>query len=54
MKWLYRIFRLFVCPHKYAVIQKVGVFSNDRDTLPFGAKFIVQCKRCGKIKTHRV
>lgn len=53
MKWLYRIFRLFVCPHKYTIVEEIKLYCGD-SILPAGTKFIIQCKRCGKIKSHRV
>ena len=52
MKWLYRIFRLFKCKHKYVLIQIVNLIEYE-GSLPHGAKYVTKCCRCGKIKIFR-
>lgn len=49
MKWLYRIFRLFKCPHlwvedksKHCILTLGGI--------KYGDEYVFICKRCGKTK----
>lgn len=51
MKWLYRILRLFFCPHKYEIEDKY----ERTKTFVSGVKhvthiYINRCKYCGKQK----
>ena len=39
-----------LCEHKWEVRTVVKVFSEDEKGAPIGAKFILQCEKCGNIK----
>lgn len=48
MKYLYKILRLFFCPHKYIQKEKHTVLkSNNNDIVGFF--YIKECKYCGEI-----
>lgn len=49
MKWLYRILRLFKCPHKDA---RIGDFKRiDHETqVVVKHQLVLQCTRCGRVK----
>ena len=53
MKWLYLIIRRFKCKHKWEKVQEIIIWSEDNDTMPIARKHILQCKRCGDMKTHK-
>lgn len=56
MKWLYRIFRLFICPHRFSNIDKQKIFTNiDRlgKWEETGMLYTQQCKYCGKLKSFK-
>lgn len=48
MKYLYRILRLFFCPHSYKIIRN-GDLSRRSDGSIVGHFYDLQCKHCGKI-----
>ena len=51
MKWLYRILRLFWCPHKWEVFKKNTFFHKGSSSeYPVRMTFTLSCKRCGKIR----
>lgn len=47
MRYLYFIFRLFKCPHKYNILKGEAVYKRKRLK---AYKYFLQCKRCGNIK----
>lgn len=54
MKWLYRILRLFLCPHKYIVYSEIHEFNTELSTdRPVGHIKVLRCQRCGKFRNHR-
>jgi hypothetical protein len=48
MKWLYRILRLFFCPHKYTTTVDVGKIRDNGNVI--GNYYDKECKYCGKMK----
>lgn len=53
MRWLYRILRLFFCPHRWerAGVKKTGYTrKSDGKELEFES-IILQCAYCGNMKT---
>lgn len=48
MKYLYKILRLFFCPHKYDKILLKGAIIDCGDRI--GSYFNKECCYCGKIK----
>jgi len=52
MKWVYRILRLFFCPHKWEVLGKNPLLREDNER--FGDMYILKCKHCGKLNTKKV
>jgi len=53
MKWLYRILRLFFCPHFWIKIDKESIKSNGEEYW-VGDLYTLQCKYCGEIKFKKV
>jgi hypothetical protein len=53
MKYLYLIFRLFKCPHKWAEHYKQDI-TRRTDERTIATVYILQCKRCGDMKDHKV
>lgn len=60
MKYLYLIFRLFKCSHKWVEINRYSVQYKGTGYYSFefgefGTKFIVnKCRKCGKVKAMEV
>lgn len=52
MKYLYSIFRLFFCPHKYELVKEVK-FYDDPNQLPTRSVRIKSCVKCGKEKSFK-
>lgn len=51
MKCIYRILRLFFCPHKHVIISKIDVNCEYANGTKTGiVKYRTQCKYCGKLK----
>lgn len=56
MKWLYRILRLFFCPHKFELLEKYNrkrVFQatwTEKDVTVESQYYINRCKYCGKLE----
>lgn len=52
MKWLYRILRLFICPHKWELYRNIEQLMENNATkekfIGFYI-FVLKCKRCGEI-----
>jgi DNA-directed RNA polymerase subunit RPC12/RpoP len=46
MRWLYKILRLFKCPHKFEKIKEGDIIEYVGRT---GTIYIMKCSRCGKI-----
>jgi hypothetical protein len=53
MKYLYLIFRLFKCPHKWAEYGTQDI-TRRSDGGTIGRTFILQCKKCGDMKFHKM
>jgi hypothetical protein len=51
MKYLYRILRLFFCPHKYLVYLTAEI-QNQHNGKQVGNIYDLQCKYCGKFKRN--
>ena len=51
MHYLYKILRLFFCPHKYGnIIYKISYHPDgDKNNMPEYIKYIKECKYCGKM-----
>ncbi len=54
MKDLYKILRLFFCPHKYESIGEHEVFQTRNYSLPIRIEYVSRCKYCGKIKKTKI
>lgn len=50
MKWLYRILRLFFCPHKYKSLHEGSVVCK---STTIGRYYDKECKYCGKMKRYQ-
>lgn len=48
MKYLYLIFRLFFCGHRWEVIRSIKVVNQEGAAV--GYAYDSKCKKCGKIK----
>lgn len=55
MKWLYKILRVFRCPHKWNQIDKINWKIKDYDDIIINTYtlYILQCCRCGNLKSFR-
>lgn len=53
MKYLYKILRLFFCPHKYTILYKVSCFDGSDAIMPSYYKYHLRCRYCGKIKVKK-
>lgn len=49
MKWIYRIFSLFKCPHKWDMVKSGDIFRRETKII-VGVIYTLRCKRCGDIK----
>lgn len=55
MNKLYKILRLFFCPHNYAILECTPVtriYPNGKEHI-IGHNILSQCKYCGKLSTHK-
>ncbi len=50
--WLWNIVVGQLCHHKWEEIDRCNLLVS-RDAIPHGQKYILQCERCGNIKTVR-
>lgn len=42
------------CAHKWAVQKEIKVYEDDRpNTRPVGSVFLMQCEKCGELKSKR-
>ena len=48
MKWIK--FLLGLCDHQWEVINKHYLYHRETASIPYGTKYVQQCKKCGKIK----
>ena len=49
MKYLYGIFRLFKCPHKYEILSGAAL-TRKKSKKVYAYKYFLKCSKCGKIK----
>lgn len=56
MKWLYRILRMFVCPHRWRHMEQINVHGESWDGTRrvIGFNSVLQCQRCGTLKIVRI
>lgn len=56
MKWIYYIFRIFFCPHKWKYLGLTDVFDSDdyQEKLPVHQIHRLACRRCGTVKGVRL
>lgn len=50
MNWLKKL--LGLCEHKWKIIHNINIFENASDEIPCGTKIVLQCEKCGDIKTR--
>lgn len=53
MKYLYKILRLFFCPHKWTTVDMVDSYRSINDPWPISRKHICRCNYCGTITKFR-
>jgi hypothetical protein len=53
MRWIYRILRLFFCPHRLEAVASHQVWDEDA-TRARGVIRISRCRYCGRERTSRV
>lgn len=51
MKWLYKILRLFFCPHKYVRYERVRI--DDPESGEYEYREKCSCVRCGKMRRFK-
>ena len=44
---------LGLCEHRWVIIREVQMTSDEALTIPVGTKFVMQCDKCGNIKTKK-
>jgi aspartate carbamoyltransferase regulatory subunit len=55
MKWLYRILRLFFCPHKDDIIDHYEITKTFKSgNTHKELVYLNKCKYCGRLKNHKV
>lgn len=52
IKYLRTLFGL--CDHKWEIINKISIFANNYDSMPYATKYVLQCEHCGNLKEKRV
>jgi hypothetical protein len=52
MKYLYKILRLFFCPHKYKLVSEKGIIKSSSQK-QIGSLRIKECQYCGKEKGYK-
>jgi hypothetical protein len=54
MKYLYKILRLFFCPHRWDIknTEKMELIDGDDTIVKDYTKFTLQCRYCGNLKTQ--
>lgn len=52
MKWLYRILRLFYCPHRFVTLDDTPV--NDVTGKPCKVIYRQECKYCGRPNVYQI
>jgi hypothetical protein len=53
MKYLYLIFRLFKCPHKWMQEERIDK-TRKFDSSIVSIIFVLKCTKCGRMKNHEV
>lgn len=53
MKWLYRLLRLFFCPHKFVTLDEHPV-NEKGQTTPYNIVYRQECKYCGRHNTYEL
>lgn len=51
MKWIYRILRLFFCPHNY---RKLDVYEKKVGGRIIGYSYVKECVYCGEVKEFEI
>lgn len=51
MKYLYAIFRLFKCPHKFKQISKITIRDGNEVV---GHKLVKDCSKCGTVRSFKL
>jgi len=51
MRWLYKILRLFFCPHRFKRTNEIHLLNGGKQ---YGTKYVGECRYCGKIKGFKV
>ena len=41
------------CDHKWKLIKEIKVLWNESDTIPSGREYVMQCEKCGNMKTFK-
>lgn len=54
MKYLYKILRLFFCPHKYILEREVNAVDKEINEIPSYRILVSQCKYCGDYKKFKI
>ena len=50
MNWLRKLFH--ICEHRWQIYKEIGLIDDDHEMI--GTKFVLQCEKCGNLKTKRV
>lgn len=54
MKWLFRIFLLMRgCRHKWETVRTIGIYETAESPHPYKWQYVLQCKKCGDVKSRK-
>lgn len=42
------------CAHKWAVLERIDLVASPAAEVPFAAKYVCQCEKCGALKAERL
>lgn len=50
-----RLFEFLIdgCFHEWECVKTVYVYDKETDSYPIGNKYVLKCKKCGKMKTFK-
>jgi hypothetical protein len=51
--WLWDILIGQFCRHKWNVVDQVNLYDGEHATMPYGRKYMMQCSKCGNIKSKQ-
>jgi hypothetical protein len=53
MRYLYKVLRLFFCPHRFQINRVVNLIEDENSIIPNAYNILNRCKYCGELKKFR-